>query len=195
MTYNPDLHHRRSIRLREYDYSSVGAYFVTLCVQGRECLFGSVTDGGMQMNEAGRMVEGAWRALAERFPNVMVDEFVVMPNHLHGVIVVTDDGLTDAVGAIHELPNTCCLDRAIHELPLHQKRRTMLIPKVIGFFKMNTAKHINLMRNTPGIPLWQRNYHERVIRGEREMNTIREYIRQNPLKWEHDEENPAATTR
>ncbi len=168
---------------------------MTLCVQGRECLFGSVVDGDMQLNEAGRMVEEIWRSLSQRFLHVTVDEFVIMPNHLHGVIVVADDGLTDAVGAIHELPDICCIDKAIRVLPLHQQRRTMLIPKVIGFFKMNTAKHINLMRNTPGIPLLQRNYHERVIRGEREMNAIREYIRQNPLKWEHDEENPAITKR
>ncbi|WP_306537362.1 transposase [Geobacter sp.] len=195
MTYNPDVHHRRSIRLREYDYSSAGAYFVTLCVQGRECLFGGIVQDDMVLNEAGRKVEGVWRSLPDRFPNVTLDEFVVMPNHLHGVIVVADNGLTDAVGAIHELPDTCCNDRAIHELPLHKKRRTMLIPKVIGFFKMNTAKQINLMPNTPGIPLWQRNYHERVIRGEREMTAIREYIRQNPLKWEYDQENPETTTR
>lgn len=167
MTYNPDVHHRRSIRLREFDYSSSKAYFVTLCVQGRECLFGGIVQSDMVLNEAGRKVEEVWRSLPERFPNVVVDEFVVMPNHLHGIIVVADNAVTAAVGAIHELPDTCCSEGAIRELPLHQQRRTMLVPKVIGFFKMNTAKHINLMRNTPGIPLWQRNYHERVIRGDR----------------------------
>ena len=94
MTYNPDIHHRRSIRLREYDYSSGGVYSLTMCVHGRECLFGAVADGFMHLNEAGRMVEEIWRSLAERFPNVTTDEFIVMPNHVHGIIIITD-----AVGA------------------------------------------------------------------------------------------------
>ncbi|WP_281999773.1 transposase [Geotalea uraniireducens] len=176
MTYNPDIHHRRSIRLREYDYSSGGAYFVTMCVQGREHLFGTVADGVMHLNDAGRMVAGTWRALAERFPNVTTDECIVMPNHVHGIIVIHEDRAIETVGAIHELP-------------LDQQRRTMLIPKLIGYFKMNTAKQINIMRRNSGVPVWQRNYYERVIRDEEELAGIREYIRCNPLNWANDEEN------
>ncbi|ABB31308.1 hypothetical protein GeomeDRAFT_1864, partial [Geobacter metallireducens RCH3] len=177
MTYNPDIHHRRSIRLREYDYSSGGVYFVTMCVQGRECLFGGVVDGVMQLNEAGRMVVGTWHGLAERFPNMTTDEFIVMPNHVHGIMVVQENEIGGGVGAIHELP-------------LQVARRNMVIPKIIGYFKMNTAKQINIMRGSAGIPVWQRNYYERVIRDEREFTSIREYIRCNLLKWADDEENP-----
>lgn len=90
MTYNPEVHHRRSIRLREFDYSSAGAYFVTLCVQGRECLFGGIVQDDMVLNEAGRKVEEAWRLLPGRFMSVTVDEFVVMPNHLHGIILLNE---------------------------------------------------------------------------------------------------------
>jgi putative transposase len=92
MVYNPDVHHRRSIRLREYDYCSCGAYFLTACVHGRECLFGDVVDGVVYLTDAGRLVERAWLALPERFPHVVVDEHVVMPNHFHGIIRIHNVG-------------------------------------------------------------------------------------------------------
>ncbi len=94
MTYNPDIHHRRSIRLKEYDYSSAGAYFVTICAHGRECLFGQIVNDKMQLNNAGEMLENVWLELPGRFPNMALDSFVVMPNHFHGIVIVTD-----AVGA------------------------------------------------------------------------------------------------
>lgn len=83
MTYNTDIHHRRSIRLKGFDYSSENAYFVTMCVRDRECLFGAIADGAMTLNDAGRMVETAWAELPERFPHLVIDEFMVMPNHVH----------------------------------------------------------------------------------------------------------------
>ena len=178
MTYNPDVHHRRSIRLREYDYSSAGAYFVTLCVQGRECLFGSVVDGGMQLNEAGRTVEGAWRVLAERFPNVMVDECIVMPNHVHGIIVITD-----SVGAPLAAPETVVHQGAASSSPT--------LGSLIRTLKSLSAIAVNRLLDRQGCPLWQRNYYERVIRDEEELAGIREYIRCNPMKWADDNENPA----
>ncbi|MCX7984388.1 MAG: hypothetical protein N3A63_05755, partial [Bacteroidetes bacterium] len=109
-------------------------------------------------------------------PNVTLDEFVIMPNHIHGVIIINEN---DIVGAIHELP-----------LQDIKQRRLMTLPKIIGRFKMNVGKHINQLRNTPGIPVWQRNYYEHIIRNEKELNTIREYIINNPLQWEIDSENP-----
>jgi len=180
MTFNPDIHHRRSIRLREYDYSTVGAYFVTVCVNGRECLFGDCVDGDMRVNDAGRMVVEWWLKLPERFPQVSLDEFVIMPNHVHGIVCIIDADVSDTVGAIHELP--------LHRVPSRQQRRTMLLPKIVGYFKMNTAKHINLMRNNPGVPVWQRNYYERVIRDDNQLAAIREYIANNPVNWAEDEE-------
>jgi len=90
MKYDPDIHHRRSIRLREYDYSSTGAYFVTTCTQGRECLFGDVVDEAIRLDPAGESVWAAWDELPERFPNIVMDEFVVMPNHFHGIIILNE---------------------------------------------------------------------------------------------------------
>ncbi len=175
-------HRRRPARLREYDYSAPGAYFVTVCTEGKRRIFGEITDGQMRLNEAGRMVQEVWEQLPRRYPNVELDSFVVMPNHVHGILCIT-------VGAIHELP--------LRELPTHEqlethlniKRRNMLLPKVIGFFKMNSAKMVNRMRQTPGQPVWQRGYYEHIVRRTDRMSRIREYILNNPLRWELDREN------
>lgn len=184
MKYNPDVHHRRSIRLKGYDYAQSGAYFVTVCTQGREGLFGEIKNGKMELNAAGRMVQTVWKELPEHYPGVDIDEFIVMPNHVHGIIIINE-----MVGAIHELPvqkpiqNTAESDR--------KARRQMLLPKIVGRFKMNSAKRVNEWRKTPGLPLWHRNYYEHIIRDEDSLNKIREYIIQNPARWEYDMENTA----
>ena len=177
--YDSSKHHRRSIRLNGYDYSQAGAYFVTICTEARECLFGEIVDAEMRLNEHGRIVCECWDVIPQRFPNVELDEFVVMPNHVHAIIVITDD---NGVGAIHELP-------------LQMQRRKMLLPKVVGYFKMNAAKRINLARDTQGTPVWQRNYYEHIVRNERELERIRAYIAGNPAMWDKDENNPAAMRR
>ena len=171
------MKNRRSIRLKEYDYSQSGAYFVTVCTNNRECLFGEIVDGEMVLNDAGRIVQTVWNSLPSRFPELELDTFVVMPNHIHSIIAITN------VGAIHELP-----------LPPNDPmyRRRMLIPKIIGYAKMNTAKRINQSRNTRVNPVWHRNYYEHVIRNENELNDVRQYIVDNPAKWDTDEENPNA---
>jgi len=130
------------------------------------------------LNEFWKIVQTIWDKLVERFVNITTDQFVIMPNHVHGIIMVNPSN----VGAIHELP-----------LPSGKKqRRRMLLPEIIGYFKMNTAKRINLLRNTPGIPVWQRNYYERVIRSESELFEIRRYVQENHLKWDLDPENSHA---
>ena len=88
MKYNPEIHHRRSIRLQEYDYANAGAYYVTICVKNRECLFGSIHKGGMVLNDAGRIVYKWWNELTHKFKNTELDEFIIMPNHMHGIIVI-----------------------------------------------------------------------------------------------------------
>ncbi|PNU19082.1 transposase [Geothermobacter hydrogeniphilus] len=187
--FNAEIHHRRSIRLRNYDYSSAGAYFVTICTFERKCLFGEIANGDVRLNRAGLCVGTIWNSLPERFPDVEVDAFVVMPNHIHGVIVINEktQGMEDDVGAIHELPlrddNTM---RKSHRLA----RRTMTLPKVVGYLKMNSAKRINQWRDNPGVPVWQRNYYERIIRDDRELDGIRRYIADNPVRWEEDENHP-----
>jgi putative transposase len=171
------MHQRRSIRLKDYDYSQPGAYFVTLCTWERKCILGSILDGVMQLNPLGMIVQECWNDLPHHFPDVEFKIFVVMPNHFHGIIVIT----TDTVGAIHELP---LRDKKL-------ARRQMLLPKIVGRFKMTSAKRINELRGTPGVPVWQRNYYEHVIRDEKSFGRIHDYIQTNVLRWEMDKENPS----
>lgn len=180
MKYDPNKHHRRSIRLKDYDYSQAGAYFITIVAYQRENLFGEIVDGEMRLSDAGQIVGTTWIEISNHFRNVELDEFVVMPNHVHGIIVIHEDRRD--VGAIHELPLPNDANRVT--------RRKMFLPKIIGYFKMNAAKRINVMRGTSGAHLWQRNYYERVIRNETEWNAICQYIANNPLDWRPDGENP-----
>jgi len=206
MKYNPQIHHRRSIRLQGYDYSQNGAYFITLCTHNRECLFGQIQNGQMILNEYGKMVEQCWNNLSNHYDNIELDAYVIMPNHFHGIILITDNvDNVDNVRAIrelpiHELPIHELPRQRKHELPIHelprqqqkqrqQQRRKMLLPKIVGRFKMNSAKQINQMRNTPGISVWQRNYYEHIIRDEKSLENIRNYIINNPAKWQDDDYN------
>ena len=190
MKDGPDTHHRRSIRLPGYDYSQPGAYYVTVCAHEKKHLFGEIIEGEMKPNQHAEVVRRVWEGLTRRYPAVQVDAFVVMPNHIHGVIVVGAVREPHEVGAIHELPQGE-YQRAVHEPPL---RRRMLLPIVLGYFKMQTSKRINEMRDTPGAPVWQRNYYEHVVRNEDELGKIREYIATNPLRWVRDPENAERET-
>jgi putative transposase len=175
---------RRSIRLQGYDYSQAGAYYITMCTQNRECLFGNVVDGQMQLNEAGGIVLSVWGGLRQFYQGVELDAFVVMPNHVHGIIVIRPP-----VGAIHELP----LPSKSFVSARIASRRGMLLSKIIGRFKMVTAKEINGLRQSVGSALWQRNYYEHIVRDDESLNRIRQYIADNPAPWELDPENPAGT--
>jgi len=172
---------RRSIRLKDYDYSSVGAYFITACTQNRQCLFGEIKNGETISNEAGRMVQSVWDKLPNRFPTTEPDECVVMPNHIHGIIVLVGAPL---VGAQIEKD-----EKRVGTRP------TPTLGDVIGAFKSITTNEYILGVNGKGWPpfsnrLWQRNYYENIIRNEQALNKIREYIAANPLQWEFDLENP-----
>jgi len=171
MKYDPEKHHRRSIRLKGYNYSRAGAYFVTICTQNRKCLFGDIVNGEMVLNEHGKIVESVWNDLPNHYAHIELDCHIVMPNHFHGIVSLTND-----VGAIHESP----LQMTVSQ------RRNMILPKLIGRFKMLTSKRINQTRNTPGAKLWQRNYYEHIVRDENELGRIRQYIMDNPAKWESD---------
>jgi len=173
---------RRSIRLQGYEYSQAGAYYITVCTRDRECLFGVIVNGQLQLNEAGQIVHTVWDGLPQFYEGVESDAFVVMPNHVHGVIVIRA-----GVGAIHESPprsKPSALARIMD-------RRRMLLSKIVGRFKMVTSKQINIRRGTAGLPVWQRNYFEHVIRDEESLRRIRQYIVDNPAQWEFDRENPA----
>jgi len=195
--------HRHSLRLQCYDYSQAGAYFITICAQGRACLFGGIENDAMALNECGCVVRDEWLKTAAIRTGIQAGEFVVMPNHFHGIVIISETivGGIDK-RAIRELP-LCPYDHsvgAIHEspilespVPLRQQRRQMALSKIIGRFKMLTAKRINEIRQSPGVSVWQRNYYEHVIRNEDDYRKIAEYIADNPRRWEEDVLHPNAT--
>lgn len=181
--YSPERHHRRSIRLRGYDYTQLGAYFVTICTHNRQCLFGEVVDGEMVLNKWGEIVLTEWFRSAEIRAEIELraNEFMVMPNHIHGIvwIVSNDDvGMRGHVGAHGRAP-------------LHRPPRSL--GAFIAGFKSAVTKRINKNRGMPGVPVWQCNYWEHVVRNERALNAIRHYIIENPLHWHLDRNNPNAT--
>jgi REP element-mobilizing transposase RayT len=229
---------RRSLRLKGYDYAQAGAYFVTICTQGRVCLFGEVVDGEMRLNAAGAVVDAEWHDLPRRFPGVQTDAFVVMPNHVHGIIHVgarfiapgligpgfiapesvssiqTDvaDYDTGAInhnpagainhnpaGAINHNPAGAinhnpagAINRAptgtMNQNPAGAINRAPTVGDIVRAFKAVTTRRIRQhgMANFS----WQRNYYEHIIRNEASLDSIREYIVNNPLQWALDRENP-----
>lgn len=175
--YNPEKHHRRSIRLKGFDYKQSGAYFVTICTQNRECLFGTAGDGEIQQNDAGRTAQVSWQELPSRFSNISLDAFVVMPNHIHGIIVVGRQFIASSAaqdknqGAINRAPT---------------------LGEIVRAYKASSARLIRSAANAN--VAWQRNYYEHVIRDEQSFDRIRQYILDNPVRWSVDPENPHATT-
>ncbi|HEY4683518.1 MAG TPA: transposase [Candidatus Acidoferrales bacterium] len=184
MKYDPQIHHRRSIRLRGYNYSQAGAYFVTVCTSDGEHLLGEVTDGVVRLNEYGKMAALCWQWLARRYPNVDLDEWIVMPNHLHGIIVITDEGRRggSARGGSRTAPTTAECRGGSRTAPTTAIKRKPL-GRLIGAFKTISTQRINEIRNVRGARVWQRNYYEHIVRNEDELNKIREYIATNPLRW------------
>ena len=174
MKYDPEKHHRHSIRLKGYDYSQAGAYYVTICTHKKECLFGNVVDGKMELTRIGTIAGECWKAIPKHFPNVTLDVFVVMPNHVHGVVMIRRD--------------TACRVPTMGEF---SKPVPGSLPTVIRSYKSAVTKRINELRNTLSSRVWQPNYYEHVIRGEADLNEVREYIINNALKWDLDKENPA----
>jgi len=172
MRFIPGTRNRRSVRLKEYGYVQAGAYFVTICTCNRNCLFGKVVDGEIRLNEYGEIVRNEWIKTASVRANVVLDVFVIMPNHIHGIIILTND-----VGTTRWVARTM---------------QPGSIGTIIGQFKSVATKRINVRRGTPGLPVWQRNYYERVLR-EGEVDHIRAYIRNNPVQWETDAENPISS--
>jgi putative transposase len=175
MSTDPRLHRRKSIRIRGYDYTAPGRYYVTVCVKNRECLFGNIVNGEMHLNDFGRIVQHTWDELPNHFPTVALDALVIMPNHIHGII-----GITDWVYYVGAQLN--CAPTEIHTgWPLGH---------IVRSLKSFSTRNINALRGTPAHPVWQRNYYERVIRNDQELERIRRYIADNPAKWELDEKNP-----
>jgi REP element-mobilizing transposase RayT len=248
MRYDPERHHRRSIRLRGYDYRAAGAYFITIVVQDRACLFGEVVEGAMCLNDAGQMVERWWLELNRRFPHVSTDAYVVMPNHFHGIVVIHsrppdttttpdstgahgggahggdahdggahDGGIPDVGADLRVCPDSggahgvgadlrVCPDSGgahgvgadLRVCPDSGGAHTGApLPTIVQWFKtMTTNEYIRMVKHAGWTPfqgrLWQRNYYEHIIRNERALERIRDYILTNPLHWHLDRENTHA---
>lgn len=203
--YDPQIHHRRSIRLKGYDYSQAGAYFVTICVHQRECLLGDVVNGKMQLSRFGKIVSYAWLDLPKHYPHVVLDEFCIMPNHVHFVVVLTDNGSDESfrlskVSLPARRDGSCEITKTSSptsiplpetSLPAQETHPDTRHPlsEVIRAFKSFSAKRINALRKTTYSPFWQKNYYEHIIRNDRAWNAIVWYIINNPLHWQLDRDN------
>jgi len=191
VNYDQARHRRRSIRLREYDYSRAGAYFLTVLTQDRACLFGEVVDEEMRLSHMGYLVHQEWTSLPDRFPNIDPDAFIVMPNHIHGIVVITD---VDLVGA--GLVPAQNVNRAT--TPGATTRVAPTVGGIVGAFKsITTVRYAHGVKHYAWLPfrgrLWQPNYYEHIIRNEEALKRVRQYIVDTPLCWSFDRENPATT--
>ncbi len=162
-------YNRRSIRLLGYDYTQEGFYFITICTYKHKCLFGKIKDGKMHLSKYGKIVKDEWIKTETIRQNIKIDKFVIMPNHIHGIIVIEE-----SVGAYCDTP----LQKF--------KSPSNTIGAIIRGFKSAVTKQINKIHNTSGIPVWQRNYYEHIIRDEQDYWRIAEYIQNNPLRWDLD---------
>jgi REP element-mobilizing transposase RayT len=206
MPYDPERHGRRSIRLPGYDYSQPGAYFVTINTQHGICLFGEVVDGEMVLSQFGEMVHEEWARTVELRPYVRLDGFIVMPNHVHGIIWIVDDDSGDTAGhpivgatrasplpEIHHPPGP---EPTTHPSPLPETNpprgpKPGSLGAIVGSFKSAVTKRINELRRTPGASVWQRYYFEHIIRNEQSLERIRDYVAGNPTCWEDDPMHPS----
>jgi len=188
MKQKPNLPRRRAMRLRGYDYSQPGAYFVSICVQHRKCLFGAIIAGHLRLNEIGQIVIECWSRVPQHFPSVELDEYVIMPNHMHGIIALNIVGArsprpSDIVGARSPRPSQTVRHRR-GEVP------SPTLGQIVAYFKYQSTKHINQHHNMPRTRIWQRNYYEHVIRDDIDLQRLRRYIQNNPMKWTLDQLHP-----
>jgi REP element-mobilizing transposase RayT len=185
MTYDPDRHHRRSIRLRGFDYSQNGVYFVTPCVHNREAILGTVHDGAVELSVVGAAIERAWLEIPNRFPFVVLDEYVIMPNHVHALLAFTD---------IEPDVNRSCSAVAAGSVPPDSSWRTgpakVTLGRVLRAYKSLSAIQANRLLGRTSQPFWQRDYYDRIVRDDEELQAIRAYIRRNPSLWGDDPANP-----
>jgi len=175
MTYNQETHHRQSIRLPYFDYSQPGYYFITICTKNRECLLGNIINNKIKLSEIGKIVKQCWLDMPKHYPNVELDEFIVMPNHLHGIIIINDPINKYRRGGVTP------------PLPMENK---IPLGKIVAYFKYQSTKQINKLTHAPGQMIWQRNYYEHIIRNEKKLERIRYYIGNNPYNWQTDRNNP-----
>ena len=184
---NGAMRDRRSIRLKGYDYAGTGAYFVTLCTWNRECLFGNFEDGEMNLNGLGVIVQEEWLRTAELRKAVETDAFVIMPNHIHGIVVITGGG--DRSTCIPE--EDIMLNASPGRPGVSWESPSLSLGSIVRGFKSATKIRVNEARGSPRAAVWQRNYHEHVIRGELDLERVRRYIAENPSRWTEDDNHPS----
>ncbi len=195
LKYDPLKHHRRSIRLDGFDYAAPGAYFVTIVTRGRECLLGEVTPEGVaRLSAIGLAARAEWEALRGHFPRARLDAYVVMPNHLHGIIVVSHGMINGGRGEASDIGGGVITERpGADASPLrpwpHGTQRGSL-GAMVQNFKAVSTRQLNTMRGMPGASFWQRNYWEHVVRDLADLDRIRAYIQDNPARWAADPLNP-----
>jgi putative transposase len=192
--FDQKIHHRRSIRLKEYDYASPGGYFITIVAWHRECLFGEIVNGDVRLNKYGEIIETCWQEITNHFQNVELGAFVVMPNHVHGIIFIVERRGTVSVPMENDENRISANNNFIGKTsggetpPL----RRPTLGQIMAYFKYQSTKQMNVLSNTGVIEkLWQRNYYEHIIRDEQDLQNKTEYIQANSLLWEQDDENPS----
>ena len=205
MPYNPNIHHRKSIRLKGYDYSQAGLYFITICVQDRKCLFGEILDGVMVLNDAGKMADNEWGKIPERFTNVQLHEYIVMPNHFHAIMEIVGATLVVAQNVVAQntpanpvqndvvAPDneTVADDEKGQPQGIAPTTKPKTVGDIVGAFQsIATVEYIRGVKQLGWQPfngkLWQRNYYEHIIRDEKSYQRISEYIINNPKNWGND---------
>jgi putative transposase len=175
-----DIYPRRnSLRLSGYDYRQQGVYFVTLCTQEKLCLFGQIIDSTMRLNQYGKIAESVWQEIPLHYPDINNGIFIVMPNHVHGIINILKSGRA-GFGKRWGKP---------------APTRPFALSEIVRAFKTYSSRKINQLRDTPGLHIWQRGYYEHIIQSEKVYHQIGEYILFNPAKWESDRENPNANRK
>jgi len=176
-----EKHQRRSIRLKEYDYSNEGAYFVTIVSHNRMNIFGSIHHGRMNLNQTGKIVENTWLEIPSHYPYVQTDAYVIVPNHIHGILIF------ESVGATHEVSRIQRQGSPLHAMPQPIKRQPLDV--IVGSFKSAATKHIHRVGYLTQKTIWQRNYYEHIVRDDEDYQRIVEYFEMNPSNWELDNEN------
>jgi putative transposase len=189
MAYNPGIHHRKSIRLKEYDYSQAGFYFITICIQDKKCLFGNISSSGMLLNDFGIVAYNQWQKLPERYANITLDVFQIMPNHIHGIIIINEPvgaGLAPAHGG-----NAAGNGEFAGGATRAGASPAPTIGNIVGAYKSLVAKQcLEIFKQKHPAEmmgkLWQRDYYEHIIPDERSHRQIAGYIINNPQNWKED---------
>ncbi len=188
---------RHSMRLKGYDYATGGAYFVTICTHHREDLLGSVVSGVVRPSECGLVVQRAWNDLPGHYPHVALDDFVLMPNHVHGVLFLGDEEVVNDIVVAGLRPATTTAGNASRpsygDAASTRAARRHSLSEIVRAFKTFSARRINALRGTPASPVWQRGFYDHVVRDEPDLRRIRQYVLDNPLTWDADHENLSVT--